>query len=221
MILGEPIGGALSSCKARGCQLLISSARSFQWESILQPEAPSVRIDHGVFAVVVWHHTCVQLSPSCRWVTRPSCLVCYRHDISVSRNLSSCCHFLLTLWTTDILELSSFFSPTLPITFVDTGSSYAPSAIVALLSSLFPFFFQAWGQLGLGTRFLKWLRSFHFVGLTSIVMHPRDLPFPLKSTFLITNVANVFNKTGGTGTLLVYWTLDFFNVQGCSVWPKI
>lgn len=152
MILGELIDGALSSCKASSCQLLASSARSVQSESFLQPEAPSVCIDRGVFAIVVSDTTLA--CSSVRHVDEapgPSSLVYFVF-------LTSSCLFI-SLFPQIYLNLVVF---SVSLYVRQHIHSHAPSVIVSHFSSLCPLFPEARGQLGLG------LGSFCFVGLTSL-----------------------------------------------------
>ena len=86
VILGYLIGGALSSCKARVCQSFTSLARSFQWESFLQSEAHQFALIASPASLSDTTLACSSV-PDADEPLRPTCLVFYRHNISVFRTL--------------------------------------------------------------------------------------------------------------------------------------
>ena len=151
VILGELIGGALSSCKACVCQSFTFSARSFLWESFLLSDSPSVCVD-CVFAFVVWHHTCVQLSPWCRWVTLANLCSFLHAWYSRFLNLTSSCLFLL-LFPQMCSNLVDFVVFSVPL-YVRQHMPLPPLFLTSagFLFLFFFFFFQARGQLRLGVR---------------------------------------------------------------------
>lgn len=150
VILGELIGGALSSCKACVCQSFTFSARSFLWESFLLSDSPSVSGVDCVFAFVVWHHTCVQLSPWCRWVTLVNLCSFLHAWYSRFLNLTSSCLFLL-LFPQMCSNLVDFVVFSVPL-YVRQHMPLPPLFLTSAGFLFLFFFFQARGQLRLGVR---------------------------------------------------------------------